>query len=281
MLIGVLLAGAAAATPETFGPLPPGAVTQVDLGNDSGCAVDAAGALACWSRAQPSFPLGTPPAGTFRRVEVGTSFACGQRSDGTLACFGLPGSRTLRPRRRRRVLSGRGPVCPPPRRERGLFPPRRTERHPGRRAQGVVDLRRRSLLRPHPPARRSAWCPDPFLDERSRVPAPSGPFDLLVAGYEHTCALRPDGSATCWGRDTEGETVAPDGRFTHLALGEKRSCGLQPDGAVTCWGGAPGGPWPGPFLDVFVTTNESLQDAAWVCGLRPNHTLACWRYEAS
>ena len=59
----------------------------------------------------------------------------------------------------------------------------------------------------------------------------------MTAGGLHTCGLRPDGTAVCWGDDVDGQSEPPEGLFTTLAAGLDHTCGLCPDGSVTCWGG--------------------------------------------
>ena len=77
---------------------------------------------------------------------------------------------------------------------------------------------------------------------------------MVSSGYEHTCALRFDGSPVCWGRnhlsrryDTAGfrrfEIVytgaaqPPENeRFTAISSGGAHTCALRFDGGAVCWG---------------------------------------------
>jgi alpha-tubulin suppressor-like RCC1 family protein len=82
----------------------------------------------------------------------------------------------------------------------------------------------------------------------------------VVVGRAHTCGLRADGSAWCWGENEEGQlgdgttldratpvqVVAADEQpggpawndWTQLAAGGgKHTCGLRADGSLWCWGG--------------------------------------------
>jgi len=36
--------------------------------------------------------------------------------------------------------------------------------------------------------------------------APPADAQLVAGGYVHTCALKPDGSAACWGDNSSGQT---------------------------------------------------------------------------
>ena len=74
----------------------------------------------------------------------------------------------------------------------------------------------------------------------------------LAVGYYHTCAVLSNGTAECWGRNTQGQlgngttttqllpaavsglgAVSNGGR---VVTGLMYSCGLLPDGRVKCWG---------------------------------------------
>ena len=71
-------------------------------------------------------------------------------------------------------------------------------------------------------------------------------------GPEHACALLDDGSVSCWGDDTAGQTgAAPAGAVAsspapvHVDLagsavamttGGRHNCALLESGAVQCWG---------------------------------------------
>jgi alpha-tubulin suppressor-like RCC1 family protein len=71
----------------------------------------------------------------------------------------------------------------------------------------------------------------------------------VSAGFDHTCALRTDAAALCWGDNTAGQmgtgTVAANVpptamvgsvRFASLASGSLHGCGVAADGRAYCWG---------------------------------------------
>jgi alpha-tubulin suppressor-like RCC1 family protein len=99
----------------------------------------------------------------------------------------------------------------------------------------------------------------------------------IVAGFGHTCALRPDGALLCWGENTFGQLgagnnllgigtcpagnsgsvllcstepvpVFGDHTFASLASGFEHTCALTAGGKAFCWGSSgkyPGGEdWP-------------------------------------
>ena len=72
----------------------------------------------------------------------------------------------------------------------------------------------------------------------------------LAAGSFHTCGLRADGSAICWGQDNDGQASPPTGeRFTSLAAGTDHTCGARSDSSVVCWGSDTLGQASPPFMD--------------------------------
>ena len=57
-----------------------------------------------------------------------------------------------------------------------------------------------------------------------------------LAGLNHTCGVRTDGSVACWGADGDGESTPPAGTFLQVSAGYAFSCGVRADGSITCWG---------------------------------------------
>ena len=71
----------------------------------------------------------------------------------------------------------------------------------------------------------------------------------IAAGDWHTCALLDDGSATCWGRNDDGQlgdlsttnrstpaTVAYFTGFASISAGARHTCASQSDMDLYCWG---------------------------------------------
>ena len=104
---------------------------------------------------------------------------------------------------------------------------------------------------------------------------PGGHYAAITVGYGHSCALRADGTITCWGNNRAGEADAPDGQFSAVAAGGHHSCGLRAGGSITCWGlngsGAADAP-DGQFSTVTAGASHS-------CGQRTDGTHACWSSE--
>ena len=97
----------------------------------------------------------------------------------------------------------------------------------------------------------------------------------LSSGSLHTCGLRSDGTAVCWGRDWEGQSSEPGGTFAAISAFRHHSCGARTQGGVECWGQA-----PSPVPDRFTETNEtytSLSSGAdHVCVLLGDGRADCW-----
>jgi alpha-tubulin suppressor-like RCC1 family protein len=91
-----------------------------------------------------------------------------------------------------------------------------------------------------------AGCDTPTF---SSEPIPPQAFVAVATGSTHTCALRLDGTAWCWGEGATGQLGTgrsrPEGvparvmgneTFVALAAGQQHTCGLTDQGAVFCWG---------------------------------------------
>ncbi len=92
-----------------------------------------------------------------------------------------------------------------------------------------------------PPAASDSNTPDALDPGRpdAAVPPPGDSINAtprLSVGDFHTCLLGRSGEATCWGKDTSGQSDPPAGPFIALAAGQVQTCGLRPDETVTCWG---------------------------------------------
>ncbi|HRI64102.1 MAG TPA: EGF domain-containing protein [Polyangium sp.] len=132
----------------------------------------------------------------------------------------------------------------------------------------------------------------------------TSPWLEIAAGFNHTCAVRQDGTLWCWGRNASGQlgdgttTTRPDPKQVILpdplgwldvhASGDF-TCGMRTGGELYCWGTNTVGQLgqmdtmspvsspklvPGTFANVDVSANH-------VCGVRVDGTLWCWGRNAS
>ncbi|HEY1139766.1 MAG TPA: PxKF domain-containing protein [Lysobacter sp.] len=120
------------------------------------------------------------------------------------------------------------------------------------------------------------------------IPDGRGGVGILTAGVGHTCALRQDGTASCWGFDDNGKVTPPPGAFMELSATFENTCGLRGDGSVECWGagftardGNPPPPAPPAMSGTFTALASGMQ---YTCGLHaralpwqyPEGNVACW-----
>jgi alpha-tubulin suppressor-like RCC1 family protein len=117
----------------------------------------------------------------------------------------------------------------------------------------------------------------------------------ISAGYAHTCAVEPNGTAWCWGDG--GKLALGDGRsavqrwpqrvttahrFNQMATGGSFACGMTPDGTVLCWGTSEVAPrWPHPTpeplaIGTFGTGARLTAGRRHACVLDASGRASCW-----
>ncbi len=71
---------------------------------------------------------------------------------------------------------------------------------------------------------------------KATIPAPLR-FVQASTVYHHTCALKSNGTLTCWGLNNyDQNTPPPTGAFRQVSAGAYHTCGVKSDGIVVCWG---------------------------------------------
>ena len=67
------------------------------------------------------------------------------------------------------------------------------------------------------------------------------------AGGGHTCGVRTNGTAACWGLDASGEATPPGGTLSAVSAGASHTCGIETPGlSLVCWGANGDGQAPRP-----------------------------------
>ncbi|MGE5101534.1 MAG: Ig-like domain-containing protein [Deltaproteobacteria bacterium] len=159
----------------------------------------------------------------------------------------------------------------------------------------------------------AAWCwgSDAFfqlgngdgLRDSSTTPIPVAGgqnFSTITAGTSHTCALRADGAAYCWGDNSSGQLgagaigsaadapvlVSGGLAFASLSAGGNHTCGITRAGAAFCWGGNESGQLGhGDNTDFYdvpmqVTGNRTFRsisvNSGSACGVTTGGAAVCW-----
>ena len=102
--------------------------------------------------------------------------------------------------------------------------------------------------------------------------APIGGFTTITTSSDHSCGIRTDGAAVCWGDNTYGQTDAPTGKFTTITTGSDHSCGIRTDATAVCWGDNTYGQTDAPTGKFTTITTGSDHS----CGIRTDATAVCW-----
>ncbi len=117
-------------------------------------------------------------------------------------------------------------------------------------------------------------------NNRGQATEPPGFGDAidLAAGWEHSLALRTDGTVIAWGRGEEGQTAVPTGLSSVVAVeaGDYHSLALKSDGTVVAWGGNDDGQTavPPDLSDVIAIAGGNYHNLA----LKRDGTVVAWGY---
>ena len=124
----------------------------------------------------------------------------------------------------------------------------------------------------------------------------------VSAGHQHSCRVDADGSASCWGANTDGQlgdgtskrrpvqtAVSGGGAWSTITTGEFNTCGVQRDGSLWCWGDNQLGQLGNGTASTFDQRTPSRvgSDSDWqrvvlgkyfACATKTDATAWCWGY---
>lgn len=111
---------------------------------------------------------------------------------------------------------------------------------------------------------------------RGQTQSPSLLAKAIDVNGDHACALGPDHRLRCWGDDTHTGSQPPATTFRDFDMGQFNGCGVSNDGTGICWGwnaNGQGNVPAGRYRRMATGLNHS-------CAIRESGTLACWGYGA-
>ncbi len=249
-------------------PVPAGPFTALAAGGLCGIRPD--GKLDCWGTTEVNQNYDVLGAQldsetTYETVAIGHGYWCGITAGGRLDCAGGTnwGAFPADPQW--------GDAHPPP---------------PGLFTAVAVGIERACAI--HLSGGRIA-CWGPSADNDKHTP-PTGASTTISIGetrrqtvqyypeyYQHTCAVRVDGEAVCWGDNDSGQTRVPPARlsaapYVDIAAGGEHTCALRATGNVLCWGDNRYGQTEAP-----TGTHTAITAGAYhTCALTADSEAVCW-----
>ena len=98
---------------------------------------------------------------------------------------------------------------------------------------------------------------------------------VAAAGWYHSCALKDDGTLSCWGDGEDGATSVPGGIYKAVGAGQAFTCAIKSDRTLACWG------WNGSLQAKPPSGTHTAVSAGGnhACAIRTDGTIACWGFD--
>ena len=226
-------------------PPPPYRFKSISVSGDRACGLFLDGTPICWGRRNVEGDGSETPGGKFASIST-VNHTCALQEDGTPVCWAFKeeGEHTCEPR-------NGGIFCL-------LNDQPQPDSTPRDRDLGDVSIRHVGVIAGY-------YVQTPPAGEK---------FVSIGVGGTHTCGLREDGTAVCWGDNKHGQSSPPAGeKFISIDVGYSHTCGLRGDGTVVCWGADWNGLLSVPEGERFVAINAGSEHT---CGLRGDGSTVCW-----
>ena len=303
---------------------PVGAFTQTDGGVNFSCAVKSDGSVVCWGNDGNWVVRETPSTGTFTKVAADNTHACAIKTDGTVQCWGgvfLQGSQYLRylhaavpsaeasttftdidagPDLTCGVKTDGTLVC---------WGGNATPDSHNRLTVPSGSFSRVAVGATHVCAIKSddksieCWGEAVFFDRdgdgtpddiggkgnHTSTTPPSGAHAYvdITAGEGHTCAIRDDGKAVCWGYHSDGRYAVPgwgsdaqgfgNVNYADIATGGNPNCAIrQSDGKLDCWNTEKSQYLPSAEIRAMSGFKSLGAGSLHMCAIRSDNGLVCW-----
>ncbi|MDE2817689.1 MAG: hypothetical protein OXM03_13935 [Chloroflexota bacterium] len=255
-----------------------GTFIQVSSGHVHACALKSDGTVACWGGVGPAgtniagqtIAAAVPPTGTFTTLDAGPDLTCGIKTDGTIECWGNDSHDRLNE-------------------------PSGTFSHVAVGATHICAIKSDQSI--------VCWGETIFFDrEGDGTPddiggkgnhtstiSPSGAHRYIdiTAGEGHTCAIRDDKKAVCWGYHADSRYAVPGGsddaqgfgdiNYVDIATGGNPNCAIrESDGSLSCWNNEKSQYLPSSEI-LAMTGFQSLgAGTRHMCGIDSEGGLVCW-----
>ena len=296
-----------------FAP-PKGTFIQTDGGDGFNCALKSDGTIDCWGGLNSRGQLDAPATGTFALVSAGSGHACALKSDGTVACWGgtdtagqtidaarAPTSTTF-------TTLDAGPDLTCGVKTDGTLQCWGATTHNRQTVPGG-GFSRVAVGATHVCAIKSSdqsiecWGEKLFFDfEGDDVPddiggkgnhtstiPPTGThrYTDITAGEGHTCAIRDDKKAVCWGYHADSRYAVPGVHddpqgfgsinYVDIATGGNPNCAIrESDGSLSCWNTEKSQYLPSREILAMKGFKSLGAGTRHMCGIDSGDGLVCW-----